>query len=89
MVRGDDGGLERRLQAVLAGCDERDPRYPMYATFLRELHIALRHAAGSEGAAVAGAIRRWANRGASLCLLGRLAEALAGIATEVRRGPQH
>ena len=89
MARNEGDEFSGRIRAVLAGCDERDPRYPMYATFLRELHIALRHAAGSEGAAVAGAIRRWANRGASLCLLGRLAEALAGIATEVRRGPQH
>ena len=80
------GGLGGRLRGLLAGCDEADPRFPMYATFLKDLHVALRHSAGAEADTVARAVERWARRGLAEELLCRLAATLVGREPEKSRG---
>ena len=86
----DEGSeLSGRIRAVLAGCDESDPRFPLYARFLQDLHPALRHAARGKATAVTRTVRRWARRGLCYDLLQRLAQALDPRTGEVRHGPQH
>jgi len=80
------GGLGGRLRGLLAGCDEADPRFPMYATFLKDLHVALRHSAGAEADVVARVVRLWAGRGLGEELLRRLAGLLVGSEMVVGRG---
>jgi len=89
MEHDDTNELSGRLRAVLADCDETDPRYPMYATFLQDLHHALRHAARGYSSAIARTIRRWTDRGLCEGLLRRLADAMVQTLPKVSHGPQH
>jgi len=88
VLRLEPRGFDSRRRELLAGWDESDPRYSMYAAFLRELYRALRHAARGKGAAAAEAVGRWSARGLCQSLLRRLAAALVDSAPKVSHGQE-